>query len=278
MSMSSLIMKRLSCRSIAALLIMLGSVQSALALDVYIVAGQSNGWRISHLAAGKKEQPDAHRVYYYGMKCVSEPDRSEIQIFDSLDRGTMGFALADQLRQLSDDDIIFIQFCRCGAGLWNKKVNGWYPGDDPQNGQTHDTALYGKFLKYLRHARRSATEQHGLKWNVCGLFWHQGEGDSGRDAAAYERDLRNLFWRFRHDLGEELPIVAAHIRQLDEGDRGVNQVLDRLAGADERLAVVPSGDLKFEPDRNGKPNVHFALEGCHELGRRMAAAHRKLRQ
>ena len=63
------------------------------AVDVYIVAGQSNGWRMSHLAAGAQSEGPA--VHYFGMDCVSEPDGSTMRTLSSLSAGTMGFGLAD---------------------------------------------------------------------------------------------------------------------------------------------------------------------------------------
>ncbi len=250
--------------------------QKASAIDVYIVAGQSNGWRLSNLAAGDPAKADKHQVYYYGMQCVSEPQQSEFTLLKSLSKGRMGYGLADSLRKLSDDDIIFIQYCRCGAGVWDKSGKGWYPGDDPANGKVHNSGLYGKFLKYLAHAKQSAEKDHGLTWNVKGLIWHQGESDSKFPAEKYADSLPKLFWRFRHDIKADLPIVAAHIRELNDGRKNINLTLDQIAKQDPLFIVVPSNDLQFEADREGKANVHFALKGCADLGRRMAAALAKL--
>ena len=99
---------------------------SASAIDVYIVAGQSNGWRISHLRqSGNAGAGSSSKVHYFGMKCVSEPAKpNESPVISDLDAKTMGYGLADSLLELSNDDIIFVQFCRCGSGLWNREVNG----------------------------------------------------------------------------------------------------------------------------------------------------------
>jgi len=262
--------------SLVGLSVLLVGARPSFALDVYIVAGQSNGYRLSSLSQAEGAKPDAHKVYYYGMKCVEEPVQSSFKVLTALSPGAMGYGLADALRELSDDDIIFIQYCRCGAGTWNKGETGWYPGDDPQNGQTHDAGLFGKFQKYIAHAQAQAEQEHGLEWNVRGLFWHQGESDSRFPAAQYEKNLANLVWRFRNLLGKELPVVAGHIRELNDGDRAINAVLDRLAAADPRMAVVNLDGLEFAPDRDGKPDVHIALSGCHTLGRRMAEAYQEL--
>ncbi len=271
-------MTRFMPHAAGAVLLVTFATQCAFAADVYIVAGQSNGWRISHL----RERPgatDEHAVHYFGMKCVSEPVAPDVaETLVALDPNTMGYGLANAVRDLSDDDIIFVQYCRCGAGVWNQAVNGWYPGDDPKAGQVFNDGLYGSFLKYIAECRRIA-EERGLTWNVRGLFWHQGENDSNRQAQGYEENLTNLFWRFRHDLGDaDLPIIAGHIRELDAGDLAVNAVLDRVAERDPWMAVVPTRDLPFAPDRDSVPDVHISLPGCHELGRRMAAALAQLTQ
>lgn len=255
---------------IAGLVLVTGSIASA--ADVYIVAGQSNGWRMSSLRAGDSKLPNGRKVYYYGMKCVSEPDRSTFQVLASLDEKAMGTQLAKSLLDHSDGDIIFIQYCRCGAGVWNNSEKGWYPGDNPMQGAVFDDGLYGKLTAYLKHARKSANEDYGLEWNVKGLFWHQGESDSNGDHfKSYHRNLTNLIWRFRHDLADDLPIVVGEIRELTEHDNRINKILKQIANNDEHTAIAKATDLKFRPDRDGVPDVHFDLEGCRELGKRMVA-------
>jgi hypothetical protein len=256
----------------ALLILILLSQPSAKALDVYIVAGQSNGWRLSTLAQDAKGQPDPYNVYYYGMHCVSEPDKSAFAVITSLSQNTMGYGLADGLRNLSDDDIIFIQFCRCGASIQDHSIKGWYPGDDPAGGIIHNEGLYGQFLKYMAHAKRSAEQDYNFSWDVKGLFWHQGEGDSNYPADQYETILPKLLWRFRADIRPDLPVVAAHIRALNDERQAINEALDRVAAADKNFVVVPSNDLSFEDETN----VHFNKPGCHNLGKRMVEAYVKL--
>jgi hypothetical protein len=211
------------------------------------------------------------------MHCVSEPVQSEFKVLTSLDHRAMGTELALSLLKQSDGDIIFVQYCRCGSGVANRTEKGWYPGDDPQNGQTFDGGLYGKFQKYITHARQSAADKFNLSWNVRGLFWHQGENDSnGDNHLTYYQNLTHLFWRFRADLGQDLPIVCGEIRELTDGDRAINAVLAKVAAADPHTELAQASDLQFAPDRDGIPDVHFALEGCQQLSRRMHQAHQKL--
>jgi hypothetical protein len=245
------------------------------ATDVYIVAGQSNGWRLSHLSQGT--EPSVPAVHYFGMNCVSEPDSAPLKTLTALNPATMGFGLAHALRTTAGKEIIFIQYCRCGAPVTAQAPNSWFPGEDPASGRVFEGGLLPRFEKYIRSAREQV-EQAGHTWEVKGLIWHQGESDASSDKAIFERDLRRVFDRFRSLLGAELPIVAGHIRDLGESQRAVNGVLDHLAAEDPLLATVPLEGITFEPDdKNGKPNVHIDATGCRKLGAAMARALEGLR-
>lgn len=239
----------------------------ALSADVYIVAGQSNGWRLSHLAGVPGEA--ASPIYYFGMDCSSRPDTARLTEIKALHPSVSGTGLAEALRKHSGKEIVFIQYCVCGTSLGD--VSNWYPGEDPLNGKTNDEGLYGSFTKYLADAKRQV-EAHGLEWTVKGLFWHQGESDVKRSSAEHQKNLTHLLARFRQDLGADLPIVAGYIRDLDEGSRGINLALDAVAKSDPYFAVVGLEGLPFESDTD----VHVKPEGCLILGERMVVAIEKL--
>jgi hypothetical protein len=244
---------------------------SVYAIDVYIVAGQSNGWRISTLAQGGGKLKG--KIHYFGMKCVSEPTQGRFRTLTGLNEKTMGSVLGKSLSDISSDDIVFIQFCRCGAGVWDKRKQGWYPGDDPKNGKVHDDGLYGCFTQYIKHARGVVEHKLKLKWEVKGLFWHQGESDSRAEhVGKYEDRLGNLFYRFRNDLGANLPIVIGPVRELNDLNKKINAITKKMADADANMAVIDVKGLTFE----SPTNVHFNRAGCHEMTRRMAAAYGKM--
>ena len=255
----------------AFLLSLLCSISSVHAIDVYIVAGQSNGWRLSHLAPAEGAAGPA--VHYFGMNCVSEPDSSKLTTLPGLSEGTMGYGLAKALRDASGKEIVFVQYCRCGAPVTARSATSWFPGEDPTSGKTWDEGLFAKFEKYIRSAKEQVEKLPGQKWEVKGLIWHQGESDVAADKEVFERDLRNVFARFRVVLGSPLPIVAGHIRDLGEKQRGVNAVLDKIAASDPLMARVSLDGITYEPNgKDGQPNVHIDRAGCHLLGARMAAA------
>lgn len=259
------------------LITLLSSPTAATALDVYIVAGQSNGYRLSTLRPGSVPIPGKHQIYYYGMSCTSEPESSTFRVLDTLDDTAGGTELALALVELSQDSVVFVQYCRCGSAVWRRRNAGWFPGDDPQAGDSFDSGLFARFERYVRSAEQSARSDLGLDWEVKALFWHQGESDSaGNHYLSYERNLRNLFWRFRKLLGPSLPIVVGEIRELDDGDRAINRILGRISRDDPKVALARAADLTFDRGLLGQPDVHLSLEGCRELGRRMAAAYAAL--
>lgn len=244
-----------------AALISLAFLPSVRATDVYIVAGQSNGWRLSQLAPA--EGGGGPAVHYFGMDCVSEPESSVLKTLPALSEGTMGYGLAKALRDASGGEIVFVQYCRCGAPATAKSPNSWLP---------EGGGLFPKFEKYLQ-AARAQVEEKGLTWEVKGLIWHQGEADVSSDPATYERELRNVFAKFRSLLGTHLPIAAGHIRDLGDRQKSVNATIDKLAAEDALLVSVPLTDISYEPDgKDGQPNVHIDRPGCHALGKKLAAA------
>ncbi len=257
----------------------LAGFSSTHAIDAYLVAGQSNGWRLSHLEPmpGVAEPESGAKIHSFGMKCVSEPDFSSLITIHTSNPRAKGHGLATALLDRGED-IVFIQFCRCGASILGAHETSWWPGGDPANSDRFEGGLFGKLERYLEAARAQVKADLGEELKYRGIIWHQGESDQARDKVEYEAALRNVFWRLRDTLGNpNLPIVAGHIRDLGEGERGINAAIDRIARDQPyTLSVSLDPTLEFEPDRDGKPDVHIATAGCHALGREMAASLERL--
>jgi len=256
----------LSCLVALCLIVVVNS--SAEATDVYIVLGQSNGWRVSSLA-NIPNGTDTGNVVYFPMGCTTTPETADLQLVSSVHPSSQGRGLAEGLLKHSCGDIIFVQYCVCGASLHGK--DSWYPGENPKAGRLNEGGLFAKFLKYTADARRKA-EAAGHEWNLRAVFWHQGESDSNAHAADYQDTFRNFVYRIRNDVKPNIPIVAGHIRELSDGARRVNRALDAVAGDDPLIVVVPTADLTPE----NPTDAHFNSAGCHELGRRMAKAYSDL--
>ncbi len=230
-------------------------------IDIYLVAGQSNGWRLSLLAAEPGEA--GRQVSYFGMGCTSRPTTATLKQIDRLHPKISGSGLAGALLKHSGKDIAFIQYCVCGSSL-NDTIN-WQPGEDPVNGRANEAGLYASMKTYVADARRQL-EALGLTGKIKAVFWHQGEADVKVGREKHEKNLRHLFARFRQDFGADLPIIAGHIRPLDAASVAINQALD--AQADKRTKIVPVDGLDFE----SLTNVHIKPLSCIELGARMVRA------
>ncbi|MDA7922361.1 hypothetical protein N9Z18_00445 [Verrucomicrobiales bacterium] len=64
------------------------SASLASAVDIYIVAGQSNGWRLSSIAGISGEASDP--IQYFGMGCSSRPDKAKLTVIEKLHPSTSG--------------------------------------------------------------------------------------------------------------------------------------------------------------------------------------------
>jgi hypothetical protein len=199
-----------------------------------------------------------------------------LQVLNQLNPAAYGFGLADSLVRHAGRDVVVIQYAVCGSSL--QGTADWYPGDAPAEGRANQDGIYGSFARYVSDARRQV-EALGFEWKIRGVFWHQGESDTGIAPEAHQRNLQNLFWRFRQDFGAGVPIVTAHVRDVGDGARDVNRALDGIGASAPRVAVVPSHDLPFdrEPTAKGAPNPHFSTAGCQTLGERMASALRRMK-
>lgn len=258
------------------LLLALGlTMGCAQAKDVYLVSGQSNSWRLSQIRGGDQKLP--HTLYYFGMGCTKEPTVAKMVKLDSISEKSMGYGLVMALMEHAQDDIVLVQYSRCGAGVFNAAKDGWFPGDDPKNGKSFEGGLCASFEKYYRSAEAIGMAEFDRKWNLKGMFWHQGEGDSRKPDAveSYPTNIRNVFYRIRKVIGEETPIVMGEVRDLHKNCAKVNQHMHALAEEDSTVTVVPVQDLTFE-DKGERKNVHFDLKGCIALGKRMVEAHLKM--
>jgi hypothetical protein len=237
--------------------------------DIYLVLGQSNGWRLGRLGAGAQKLD--HPIYYFGMECATRPESARLQVLNQLNPAAYGFGLADSLVRHAGRNVVIIQYAVCGSSL--QGAADWYPGGAPAESRANQDGIYGSFARYVSDARRQV-EALGFEWKISGVFWHQGESDVGIASAAHQQNLQNLFWRFRQDFGSAVPIVTAPIRDVGDGARGVNRALDGIGASAPGVVVVPSHDLPFEPESTAKgaPNPHFSNVGCRTLGERMASA------
>jgi len=242
------------------------------AIPVYIIAGQSNSWNIGHIAQDASTAGITVQRWRNGgtsgTSCTNSNlgfVRNDINRIATTQRG---YGLANGIRTIEGSTVVLLQFSICGTSL--SGVGNWYPGDDPAGGQVNDVGLYAKLITNIAAARNNIENVQGETWELKGLFWHQGESDSNTAAqlAAYETNLRNLVYRLRDDLGDELPIVVGHIREFGTDEEAINDAMDTIAADDRWLSSVSATGLKFR----SPTDVHFNDTGASAMGTRMVSA------
>ena len=190
----------------------------------------------------------------------------------------MALGLVVELMEKYQDDIVLIQYSRCGAGHGYKAPNGWFPGESPQKGQLYNEGLCKKFEKYISSAQKTLKE-HKIDWKVNALFWHQGESDSRKTDSTnnYEKNLTNVFYRLEKAIGHSFPIIMGEIRELHENTKKINATLAKIAQSSPNKTLVKTQDLSFVIGKNGRKDVHFDLDGAIALGQRMVLTLNKLK-
>jgi hypothetical protein len=237
--------------------------------EIFIVAGQSNSWRLSQVKSGKYKLP--YKLYYFGMRCTSEPKSAVLKEFTSISEKSMSLGLITKLMEIHQKDIVLVQYSRCGAGLWDKTSAGWFPGKNPQRGSSHEKGLCRSFEQYIQSVKDQLKEMK-VAWKPHCLFWHQGESDSRKpqELPYFEKRLVDLFYRLQRAIGVEVPIIIGEIRELNDNCKFVNKVLKKYAEANPRRFLVNTQDLTYE-DKLERKNVHFDFQGIFKLGQRMAS-------
>lgn len=166
------------------------------------------------------------------------------------------------------DPGITVGLIPCAVG--GSPIDSWTPGTfyPPTKSHPWDDAL-----RRAKLALRDGT--------LRGILWHQGESDSAslELAQAYEAKLHDLIARLRKELAApDVPFLAGQMGQFadapwDEPRKIVDRAHRDLPSKVERTAFVSSEGLGHRGDK-----VHFDSAAYRELGRRYAAAYRKLTQ
>ena len=127
-----------------------------------------------------------------------------------------------------------------------------------QNGDLYKAAL----------KRTKLAQKDGV---IKGILWHQGEGDSGKEATAkiYEAQLHAMITAWRKDLGGgNIPIVVGEMGRFFKRAKFkhvVDAALKALPGKVKHAAWVSAEGLEHKGDV-----VHFNAAGYRELGKRYA--------
>ncbi|UUO05358.1 sialate O-acetylesterase [Blastopirellula sp. J2-11] len=150
----------------------------------------------------------------------------------------------------------------CAVG--GTPIDRWAPGayDKPTKSHPYDDAL----------PRAKKALESGV---LCGILWHQGEGDSNpAKAKVYEQKLGELVTRVRKELdAPDVPFLVGQLgefaeRPWDDAKKQVDAAQRHYAASHPNAAFVSAEGLTHKGDK-----VHFNAESYREFGRRYAKAY-----
>ncbi len=232
-------------------------------LHLFLLAGQSN-------MAGRGEVTPDRRQPIPGVYALRQ-DGSWGPAVDPLhwDKPIAGVGLARSFARsyLVNNPGVEIGFIPAACG--GSPVEVWVPDAffEATNSYPYDDAL----------ARVAAVRDRG---ELKGILWHQGESDARPERVEfYEERLRDLFGRFRRDLGDlDLPILVGQLGRFpgkpwSDGRVQVDAVHRAIAEADKNVGFVSAEGLSAKDDL-----VHFDSASLDQLGKRFAEAWEALTQ
>ena len=195
----------------------------------------------------------------------------------------LGFSM--KLKELiPEENIALIKFAEGGTGIarssdysdyipalngFNDKGINWHP---PVNG-TEAGQLYSGLFENIRNAL-SSLERSGIKYEIKGFIWMQGEHEAGiskKMAGDYEKILSSFIQSVRKDLGiPDLPFIIGEINSHQWAFADLaREKQTEVCIDDPRSVLVKSVDLT----RNGVGDkAHFDADGMITLGERFADA------
>jgi hypothetical protein len=262
-------------------------------VKVFIVAGQSNAVGYNdqrEYRQGKSTVPDAWRNqpgirFWNAQKHSWQPLRlGETEGFTAQAFGPeIGFA-HNLAKALPNDPIAIIKCAVGSSGIarskdyddyipslkgYNDHGRHWHP---PGDGQAAGE-LYRQLLEKVSQAR-SAFERDGVRYELAGVLWMQGEHEAGispRMAGDYALLLKGLIESLRTDLKTpDLPFAVGEVNgnAWAYGDV-VRQAQAEVCRQVRNTALVKTVDLS----RQGSGGAaHFDADSMIELGTRFAAA------
>ncbi len=226
-------------------------------MHMFLLAGQSN-------MAGRGELSEIDRTPHPRVFALSENDEwviaTEPLHFDKPKvRGTgPGLAFAKEIAKQNPE----IRIGLVPTAVGGSGIQTWTPG-----GYHEKTGLY-PWDDAVR--RLGIAAQAG---ELKAILWHQGESDSGPEAASlYEARLHALIRRFRDVADDDLlPFIIGQLGQFKEWSDGrqlVNAVHENVPTQIKRTRFVSSDGLTDIGD-----GTHFDAPSARDLGRRYANAY-----
>lgn len=253
-------------------------VNGGVCYDVFIIAGQSNmdGRGDKKGLSGENarlavEQSDV-KIYYANPVNSADPKNPNFKsgwknlapgfavppkYTNSLPSGCFGPEVSFG-RKLADDQsgckLALIKVTQGNTSL----SKDWSPAGN---------YLYVTLTNTVAVALRELTE-HGDRYKIRGMIWHQGESDVNSGAERYRKNLTAFIASVRRDVGlPELPFIIGEIATNKEAS--FRAVQRKIADETPHAAFVSAEGLETAE------GTHFKAASVVELGRRFAAAAEK---
>ena len=247
-------------------------------IKVFVLAGQSN---MEGRADGTKLTPDDrqrlqaiqdrvqlayNRKPIQPLDVVKPPDDiREIYKVDLIFGPELFFGAA-MAEAWPDENILLIKFSAGSTSLHGAWNADWQADKAAVMEEENEVHLYDELVEYVKQV---LADYDPADYEILGMFWVQGETDSGNEtaAAAYGENLRKFIESIRRDMGEdELPFI---LFQVGEGD--VVEGMKQTAADVPNVTLLPRSLDPASPDfYTTIPNGHYDHEGLQQLGERFA--------
>lgn len=178
------------------------------------------------------------------------------------------FSLAKVLLEQNAGNIYFAKFAMGSTNLHTD----WCPD--------------GEYFKKFVHFVKAAIASVGHDVDVSGIFWLQGESDSGGNASqvnGYEDNLVRFFAEFRRELqAPELPVVASQVdfhngpQSKGKRPKKLSRINDAIRAACERDQTQPAECNVLNGELGMHEDGHLNSEALLQIGFGMGDAYSRL--
>lgn len=244
----------------------------AAAIDVYLLAGQSNmdgRGKTAELDAALKEPLKDVPIWYrqpLGDSGGFQPLAPGFSIPPGHKGGlpgpTFGIELSfarTLLAKQPKQRIAFIKGSRGGT-----TIEQWGPGQ-PGKPDTQGEC-YRLYIDTIAKAI-AALKADGHTPTIRALLWHQGESNAKDSTEVYQAKLETFIARIREDVGNpDLPVLVGEV--IDNGQRDTIRAAQKAIPSAVKNTIFVTVDGLTSSDKG----THFDTKSVLELGQRFAAA------
>ena len=175
-----------------------------------------------------------------------------------------------EIYRAGEEPIGIIKVTKGGTSL----NRDWDPGSG--NG------MYARMRDYVRKKLRELDEE-GIPYELEGIFWHQGEGDTSPSfASQYERNLQEFIEFLREDFDPNLQVYLASIYNPSRNASDVAKIRDAQLQAVSNNSGIYFVDLDkvyynasggINSDHVGRDGIHYKSAGYLKIGEAFAEAY-----